>query len=112
MARKLVTKRVIKRHSLNTQVGLLYLHIFFHLCYSLETSLPPVISKDTKFSSGLQERLNTQIEAEIAEYLQRYYAELDLKTKLDSLDDICKEAKKTSEGKENSGVDSGKKKAW
>ena len=53
-----------------------------------------------------------QIEAEIAEYLQRYYAELDLKTKLDSLDEICKEAKKASEGKENSGVDSGKKKAW
>merc|ERR1711884_284173 len=82
---------------------------------SLLSSLPPIISKDTKFSHALQERLTTQIESEIAESLKRTYADLDLKSKLAKLDEICKKAKEEregAEGKENSGGNVEKKRAW
>ena len=82
---------------------------------SLLSSLPPTISKDTKFSHALQERLTTQIESEIADSLKRTYADLDLKNKLAKLDEICKKAKEEREGaagKENSGGNVEKKRAW
>ena len=82
---------------------------------SLLSSLPPTISKDSKFSHALQERLTTQIESEIAESLKRTYADLDLKSKLAKLDEICKKAKEereAAEGKENSGGNVEKKRAW
>ena len=79
---------------------------------SLLSSLPPTISKDTKFSHALQERLTTQIESEVAESLKRTYADLDLKSKLAKLDEICKKAKEGAEGKENSSGNVEKKRAW
>ena len=82
---------------------------------SLLSSLPPTISKDSKFSHALQERLNTQIESEIAESLKRTYADLDLKSKLAKLDEVCKKAKEEREGaagKENAGDNVVKKRAW
>ena len=85
------------------------------ISHSLLSSLPPTISKDTKFSHALQERLTTQIESEIAESLKRTYADLDLKSKLAKLDEICKKAKEEregAEGKENSGGNVEKKRAW
>ena len=72
---------------------------------SLRSCLPPTISKDTKFSNALQEILNSQIEAEIAESLKRTYEKLDIESKLATLDEICKKSK--GEGKENSA-----EKAW
>ena len=72
---------------------------------SLRSCLPPIIAKDNKFSNDLQESLNSQIEEEIADSLKRTYAELDIKSKLDTLDEICKKSRGQL-GKENSG------KAW
>ena len=72
---------------------------------SLRSCLPPIIAKDNKFSNALQESLNSQIEEEIADSLKRTYAELDIKSKLDTLDEICKKSRGQL-GKENSG------KAW
>ena len=50
----------------------------------------------------MQESLNSQIEAEIAESLKRTYKELDIESKLGNLDEICKKSK----------GESGKEKAW
>ena len=89
--------------------------VYCFISHSLLSSLPPTISKDTKFSHALQERLTTQIESEIAESLKRTYADLDLKSKLAKLDEICKKAKEEregAEGKENSGGNVEKKRAW
>ena len=86
--------------------------ILFH---SLLSCLPTTISKDTAFSNALQDRLNSQIEAEIAESFRRTYADLDMKSKLAKLDEVCKKAKEEREaaaGKENSGDNVEKRKAW
>ena len=69
---------------------------------SLRSCLPETIAKDTKFSNALQESLNSQIEAEIAESLKRTYKELDIESKLGNLDEICKKSK----------GESGEAKAW
>ena len=82
------------------------MYYFFH---SLLSCLPPTISNDTKFSNALQERMNSQIEAEITESFKRTYADLDMKSKLTKLDEICK---KKEAGKENSGDNIEKKNAW
>ena len=83
--------------------------------HSLLSCLPPTISKDTKFSNALQERMNSQIEAEITESFKRTYADLELKSKLARLDEICKKAKQEREGeaaKENASDNLKKNKAW
>ena len=69
---------------------------------SLRSCLPETIAKDTKFSNALQESLNSQIEAEIAESLKRTYKELDIESKLGNLDEICTKSK----------GESGEEKAW
>ena len=85
---------------------------FFHSLLSL---LPTTISKDSKFANALQERLNSQIQSEIAESFKRTCADLDMNSKLTKLDEVCKKAKVETEaasGKENSDDNTENKKAW
>jgi phage terminase Nu1 subunit (DNA packaging protein) len=89
------------------------------LSFSLDSSLPAPIAKDTKFVSSLQEKLNERIESEVAESLQTRYKDLGIKEKLDQLDEICRKGNKRDKendakenGKEEEGSDKKRRKAW